>query len=68
VNVDSIFKALSDPARRKILQLLTEKDKTAGEIAGYFKISKPSISNLLNPLKNCNLALGENKDRIFYIQ
>ena len=57
--MDSVFKALSDPTRRKILELLTEKDMTAGEIADHFKISKPSISHHLNLLKNCNLVLGE---------
>lgn len=46
--MDSVFKALSDPTRRKILELLTEKDMTAGEIADHFKISKPSISHHLN--------------------
>ncbi|MCJ7789252.1 MAG: autorepressor SdpR family transcription factor [Candidatus Atribacteria bacterium] len=57
--MDSVFKALSDPTRRKILELLTEKDMTAGEIADHFKISKPSISHHLNLLKNSELVLGE---------
>jgi DNA-binding transcriptional ArsR family regulator len=57
--MDSVFKALSDPTRRKILELLTEKDMTAGEIADHFKISKPSISHHLNLLKNSELILGE---------
>jgi len=59
LGMDSIFKALSDPTRRKILELLTEKDMTAGEIADHFKISKPSISHHLNLLKNSELILGE---------
>jgi len=57
--MDSVFKALSDPTRRKILELLTEKDITAGEIADHFKISKPSISHHLNLLKNSELILGK---------
>ncbi len=57
--MDSVFKALSDPTRRKILELLTEKDMTAGEIADHFKISKPPISHHLNLLKNSELILGE---------
>jgi DNA-binding transcriptional ArsR family regulator len=48
LDVDNVFKALSDPTRRKILELLTEKDMTAGEIADHFKISNPSISHHLN--------------------
>ena len=51
------FKALSDPTRRRILELLTEGDLTAGEIAGYFDISKPSVSHHLNVLKSSGLVL-----------
>lgn len=57
--MNSVFKALSDPTRRKILELLIEKDMTAGKIAGHFKITKPSISHHLNLLKNSELILGE---------
>lgn len=32
------FKALSDPTRRKVLQLLRERDMTAGEIASHFSV------------------------------
>ena len=53
------FKALSDQTRRQILELLKEKDMTAGEIADNFKISKPSISHHLNILKNAKLILAE---------
>ena len=57
--MNAVFKALSNPTRRRILELLIEKDMTAGEIANHFKISKPSISHHLNLLKNCDLVLGE---------
>lgn len=57
--MNDLFKALSDPTRRKILELLKEKDMSAGEIAEYFDISKPSISHHLNILKNANLVLWE---------
>ncbi len=40
----NFFKALDDPTRRKILEMLRERDMTAGEIADAFNISKPSIS------------------------
>ena len=58
-NQNNAFKALSDPTRRKILQLLKEKDLTAGEIAESFEISKPSISHHLNLLKQANLVMDE---------
>ena len=53
------FKALADPTRRKILELLAVKDMNAGEIADYFNISKPSISHHLNILKNADLIFDE---------
>lgn len=55
------FQALSDPTRRAILNLLKEKDLTAGEIADCFSISKPSISHHLNVLKCAGLVLDERK-------
>lgn len=53
------FKALSDPTRRRILQLLRSKNMTAGEIAEQFNISKPSISHHLNILKQADLVFDE---------
>lgn len=60
------FKALSDPTRRKILNLLGEKDLTAGEISEYFNISKPSISHHLNILKNAELVIWEKQGQNIY--
>ena len=57
--MNKIFKALSDPTRRQILELLRDKDRSAGDIAGHFKISKPSISHHLNILKESELVLFE---------
>lgn len=57
--MNDTFKALSDPTRRKILQLLKEKDLTAGDIADQFNISKPSISHHLNILKQARLVQDE---------
>lgn len=65
-NQNSVFKALSDPSRRKILQLLKEKDLTAGEIAEYFNISKPSISHHLNLLKQADLVIDERQGQNIY--
>lgn len=57
--MDKLFKALNDPTRRKILDLLREKDMTAGDIADHFAISKPSISHHLDLLKQADLILAE---------
>jgi DNA-binding transcriptional ArsR family regulator len=57
--LNEAFKALSDPTRRKILDLLKERDMTAGEIAQHFQISKPSISQHLKLLKHAGLVQDE---------
>ena len=54
-----VWKALADPTRRKILELLKEKDMNAGEIAESFNMTKPSISNQLNILKQAELVDSE---------
>ncbi len=55
------FKALSDPTRRKILELLQNREMNAGEIADYFHITKPSISHHLSILKSSGLIIDERK-------
>jgi DNA-binding transcriptional ArsR family regulator len=59
--MNSIFKALNDETRREILELLKVKDLTAGEIADYFNISKPSISHHLDILRRADLISSEKK-------
>ncbi|OFI05304.1 transcriptional repressor SdpR [Clostridium acetireducens DSM 10703] len=64
--MNSTFKALSDPTRRKILELLKDEDLIAGDIAKHFDISKPSISHHLSILKNANLVLSEKVGQNIY--
>ncbi len=59
--MNSLFKALNDETRRKIIELLKEKDMNAGEIAERFNISKPSISHHLDILKRADLITSEKK-------
>ena len=61
-----LFKALNDTTRRSILEMLKEKDMTAGEIADQFNISKPSISHHLDLLKQANLVVSD-KDGQFIL-
>ncbi|MGM0522827.1 MAG: autorepressor SdpR family transcription factor [Bacillota bacterium] len=60
------FKALADPTRRKILDLLKTKDLTAGEIADQFEMSKPSISQHLKILKAAHLIEDEKQGQYIY--
>lgn len=56
--MNNLFKALNDPTRRAILELLKEEDQSAGAIAAHFDISKPSISHHLDILKRAELVVG----------
>lgn len=65
--MNDTFKALADPTRRKILDLLKEGgDLTAGEIHEYFDMSKPSISQHLKILKNAGLVQDIKKGQYVY--
>lgn len=61
MSLNEAFKALADPTRRRILDLLKNGDLTAGEIAENFDMTKPSISNHLNLLKHAGLVWDERK-------
>ena len=59
--MNKVFKALNDTTRREILNLLKEKDMTAGEIADAFNITKPSISHHLDILSQAELVTSEKR-------
>jgi ArsR family transcriptional regulator, arsenate/arsenite/antimonite-responsive transcriptional repressor len=61
-----VFKALNDATRREILELLKERDLTAGEIAEQFHISKPSISHHLDLLKQAGLVEAVKEGQFIY--
>ncbi len=64
--MNPLFKALNDDTRRKILQLLKERDRTAGEISEKFQISKPSISHHLDILSRADLISREKKGQFVH--
>ena len=57
--MNQIFKALNDPVRRDILDLLKGKDMSAGDIAEHFNIGKPTISHHLDLLRQAGLVTSE---------
>ncbi|KOX22371.1 ArsR family transcriptional regulator [Saccharothrix sp. NRRL B-16348] len=62
-----VFRALADSTRRQILEDLRAGELTAGEIAGRFPISGPSISRHLGVLKAAGLVRERREaNRIFY--
>lgn len=60
------IKALGDPTRREILDRLKTKNMTAGEIALFFPISKPSLSHHFSVLKRANLIESKRQGRKIY--
>jgi DNA-binding transcriptional ArsR family regulator len=57
--MDLIFKALSDPSRRKILDLLRKKDMSVTELQEYFNFTQASLSHHLDILKRAQLITVE---------
>ena len=57
--MNRIFKALADPSRRHVLQLLKEGPLTAGEIADHVSIAKPTLSAHLAILREADLVGSE---------
>ena len=54
--MNNLFKALNDPTRRQILDLLRGGDLNAGDIAEQFNMTKPSISHHLDLLRQAGLV------------
>ncbi len=62
----TVIKALNDPTRREILELLREKDLTAGEIADHFAFGKPTISHHLDLLRQADLVTSWKSGQFVY--
>ena len=59
--MNRVFKALSDPTRRRVLQLLHERPMTAGELADEFDLSKPTMSAHFAVLRSADLVEADKK-------
>ena len=53
------FDAIADPTRRRVLRLLAEGERTAGELAAAFTTSRPAVSRHLRLLKSAGLVVEE---------
>jgi DNA-binding transcriptional ArsR family regulator len=66
-DASEVFKALADATRRQILQDLRAGELSAGEIAGRFTISGPSVSRHLSVLRSAGLVAERREaNRIYY--
>lgn len=64
--MNHLFKALNDPTRRSILEMLRDKDMTAGEIASKFDMSWPSVSHHLDLLRKAGLIVAQKEGQFIY--
>ena len=62
------FKALSDPVRRQILELLKKGPLAAGEIASHFNMTGATISYHLKILKQADLVFESREKNYIYYQ
>jgi DNA-binding transcriptional ArsR family regulator len=68
VGIQNTLKAISDPTRRTILNLLKKKPLPAGEIAGHFEMSMPAVSKHLNVLKDADLIRDRRDGKYIYYE
>jgi DNA-binding transcriptional ArsR family regulator len=68
--MNRVFKALADPTRRQVLQLLRQGPKTAGELSDAFPVSKPTMSAHFAVLREANLVEVERsgKQLIYHLK
>jgi DNA-binding transcriptional ArsR family regulator len=53
--MDATLRALAEPRRRRIMQLVSADELSAGEIAGHFDVTRPAVSQHLTVLKEAGL-------------
>jgi DNA-binding transcriptional ArsR family regulator len=63
----TVFEALADPTRRRVLELLADRELSAGELAASFPLSRPAVSRHLRVLREAGLvrSRGEAQRRVY---
>lgn len=59
MSINTVFEALSHPVRRKVLALLKSGPMSAGDLAGHFDISRPTLSVHFAKLREADLVAVE---------
>ena len=62
-NAPDTFRAIADPTRRRILDLLRTADRSPGDLAGQFRLSRPSISQHLRTLRLAGLVREQRRGK-----
>ena len=68
MGIQQTMRALSDPTRRSILNLLKRGERSAGELASNFAMSLPAVSKHLNVLKEAELIRDRREGRHIYYE
>ena len=68
VGIQSTMRALSDPTRREILNLLKKDSISAGDISGHFEMSVPAVSKHLSILKDAGLIRDRREGKYIYYE
>ena len=68
MGMQQTLKALSDPVRREILDLLKSGRMSAGEITGHFDITAAAISRHLSVLKEADLIRDKREGKFIYYE
>jgi DNA-binding transcriptional ArsR family regulator len=51
-----VFEALADPTRRRIVELVSRRERSAGELATHFEMSRPAVSKHLRVLRQAGVV------------
>ena len=68
MGLQNTLRALSDPIRREILNLLKEGRMSAGDIVGRFEVTGASISRHLSVLKDADLIRDKREGKFIYYE
>ena len=68
MGLQNTLKALSDPVRREILELLKKRRMSAGEICEHFDITAAAISRHLSVLKDADLIRDDRQGKFIYYE
>jgi len=66
VPLNDVFKAIADPTRREILRLLRHEEMNAGEVAGRFDMTKPTMSHHFSVLKAAGLITSRREGQTIW--
>ncbi len=64
VHIDAVFRALSDPTRRNVVERLSQKPASASDLAASYRMALPSFVEHMKVLEGCGLVRSQKKGRV----